>query len=258
MNSISKQIINFKNYQNLDFNKVSSVIDSLEVTNENPITGDISLPTIEEIKYRAYGMLSSQSRAVTREDYLSLIYNMPSKFGSIKRAAVIQDTNSFKRNLNIYTISEDNSGKLTSANQSLKNNLKTWLSGNKMINDTIDILDAKIVNFGIEFEIMAEDESNKFAVLNSAIETLISQTNASKYNIGEPIRTSDFYRSLKNIDGLLDVLNIRIVKKTGSIYSSVDFNMKDYSSLDGRLVTIPMDHIFELKYPTLDIVGKVK
>ena len=258
LNTIQSPIVNFNNYQNLDFKKVSAVVDSLEAINDHPITGDTSLPSVEEIKYRAYGMASSQSRAVTREDYLSLIYNMPPKFGSIKRAAVIQDTNSFKRNLNIYVISEDNSSKLINCNSSLKNNLKTWLSRNKMINDTIDILDAKIVNYGIEFEVISENQSNKFDVLNAAIQALVTKSSTSKYNIGESIRVGDFYKALKDIDGLLDVVNIRIVKKTGTIYSSVDFNINDYTSLDGRLITLPMDYIFEIKYPTLDIVGKVK
>ena len=234
------------------------MVQSLEVVNESPITGDVTLPSIEEIKYRAYGMASSQNRAVTREDYLALIYNMPSKFGSIKRASISQDVNSFKRNLNIFVISENQNGDLINSNATLKNNLKTWLTTNKMINDTIDILDAKIVNVGIEFEIMADDHENKFSVLSQAIQTLNAMASASKYNIGEPIRISDFYRALKNIDGLLDVLNIKLVKKTGRIYSSVDFDMNEYTSLDGRLVTLPMDYIFEIKYPTLDIVGKVK
>ena len=258
LTNISQPVVNFNNYQNLVISKADAVVQSLEVVNESPITGDVTLPSIEEIKYRAYGMASSQNRAVTREDYLALIYNMPSKFGSIKRASISQDVNSFKRNLNIFVISENQNGDLINSNATLKNNLKTWLTTNKMINDTIDILDAKIVNVGIEFEIMADDHENKFSVLSQAIQTLNAMASASKYNIGEPIRISDFYRALKNIDGLLDVLNIKLVKKTGRIYSSVDFDMNEYTSLDGRLVTLPMDYIFEIKYPTLDIVGKVK
>ena len=183
---------------------------------------------------------------------------MPSKFGAIKRASVVQDVNSFKRNLNIYTISENQNGNLSLPTTTLKNNLKTWLSRNKMINDTIDILDAKIVNVGIQFEIMADDYVNKYDILNQAISALASEVSISKYNIGEPIRVSNFYRTLKNIDGLLDVISIKIVKKVGTDYSSVDFDIKENTSLDGRLVGIPMDHIFEFKFPNLDIVGKVK
>jgi hypothetical protein len=258
LTSIVRPIVNFEDSQNLVFTKASEVIQSIQVRNPNPISGDVSLPSVEEVKYRAYGMISSQSRAVTREDYLSLIYNMPSKFGAIKRASVVQDVNSFKRNLNIYTISENQNGNLSSPTATLKKNLKTWLSRNKMINDTIDILDAKIVNVGIQFEIMADDHVNKYDILNQAISALASEVSISKYNIGEPIRVSNFYRTLKNIDGLLDVVSIKIVKKVGTDYSSVDFDIKENTSLDGRLVGIPMDHIFEFKFPNLDIVGKVK
>lgn len=258
LTNISNPIVNFDNIQNLIFSRVTEVIESLEVVNREPIVGDVSLPTIEEIKYRTYGMISSQSRAVTREDYLSLIYNMPAKFGSVKRATIAQDINSFKRNLNIYTVSEDSAGNLINSNMTLKNNLKTWITKNKMINDTIDILDAKIVNVGIEFEIMADDFANKFEVLNAAILELSAHVSSAKYNIGESIRVSDLYRKMKNIDGLLDVINVKIVKKTGIIYSSVDFDVAENTSMDGRLVSAPIDHIFEFKYPNLDIVGKVK
>ncbi len=100
----------FENQQTLDFSEVKNTISSLEYINEKPVVGSVDLPTIEELKHRTYGAMSSQSRAVTKQDYLSLIYNMPPKFGAIKRASIEQDTDSFKRNLNVYVLSQNNSG----------------------------------------------------------------------------------------------------------------------------------------------------
>ena len=54
-----------------------------------------------------------------------------------------------------------------------------------MISDTIDILDAKIINLGIEFTAIASLEANKFDVLNDAILQL-SETYDKKFEIGEP------------------------------------------------------------------------
>ena len=62
-------------------------------------------------------------------------------------------------------MSETNSGKLTKANATLKNNLKNWLLNYKMINDTIDIIDATIVNFGIEYEVLLDLSANKYNVI---------------------------------------------------------------------------------------------
>tara|TARA_Y100000592_G_scaffold19005_1_gene29094 strand:- start:25898 stop:27706 length:1809 start_codon:yes stop_codon:yes gene_type:complete len=258
LSSVVNPSMEFSNQQNLDFQKTKNVIASLEFINEKPIVGSVSLPTIEEIKYRTYGSISSQNRAVTKEDYLSLIYNMPPKFGAIKRASIEQDTNSFKRNLNIYTLSENSAGFLVKSSDALKNNLKTWLLSHKMINDTIDIMDGKVVNVGLEYEILSEEQFNKYDLLNRTTLALQSVIFSSNYAIGEPIRLGGFYAALKNIPGVMDVVNIRLVKRAGPKYSSVDFDMYNYSSSDGRVVYIPVDHVFEFKYPNQDIQGIVK
>ena len=102
-------------------------------------------------KQRIFSYFSTQHRAVTPEDYKAITYGMPAKFGAIKRAACVRDFDEFKRNLNIYVISENSSGKLTAANETLKVNLKNWLAQYKMVNDTLDLLDATIVNFKIDY-----------------------------------------------------------------------------------------------------------
>ena len=84
-----------------------------------------------------------KNRAVTANDYEALIYRMPAKFGQVKRAKIVRDQDSFKRNLNLYVVSEDNNQKLIPSSQILKNNLKTWLNNYRMINDTIDVLDQR-------------------------------------------------------------------------------------------------------------------
>jgi len=236
---------------------MQQVTTSLEFENESPINGSTREDSAREIKYKAYGMFSSQNRAVTQQDYISLIYNMPSKFGSVKRAAIMQDKNSFKRNLNIYVIAEDGQNKLTQANIVTKNNLKFWLSSNKMINDTIDILDAKIINLGLKFKIMSDSNYNGFEVLNAATISLKKYFTQNQYNIGEPIRYGDALRILKNVEGLLDVLELKFEVKVGSNYSSPIFSVDTMTTADGRVILAPSDSIFEIKFPDSDIVGTV-
>ena len=72
---------------------------------------------------------------------------MDPKYGKIKRCNIMRDPDSLKRNLNMYVLAEDQNGKLTSCNDSLKANLKMWINQYRMINDTIDILAGKIINF---------------------------------------------------------------------------------------------------------------
>jgi len=256
--NVSDTNFSFSNISTLAPSKVASVIGSLEFENEKPIIGAVSTPTTEEIKYRAYGSFSSQNRAVTAEDYKAAVYSMPPKFGAVKRANIVQDKDSFKRNLNLYIISEDASGNLVESTDTLKNNLKTYLSSYKMINDTIDILDARVVNLQINIDIIAEDGKNKFEVLQNGIDAIKFENLNVKYDIGEPFRVSDIFKTLKNVDGILDVVSINVERKIGSLYSTFSYDVKSNTSPDGRLVLAKDNVIFEIKFPDSDIVGTVR
>lgn len=234
----------------------SSVITSMEVTNENPIVGSVSLPTSEELKRRIFDTFSSQNRAVTKQDYISLCYSMPSKFGAIKRANIVQDNDSFKRNLNMYVISEAADESLVQSNMTLKNNLKIWLNRYKMMNDSVDILDARIVNIGINFVIVPEREKNKFDILATASAVLRNKM-ATVGDIGSPFYITDIYKILNDVDGVVDVVDVRVERKVGSSYSTTFFNISDNTSLDRRYIMVPEDVILEVKFPSTDIQGAI-
>ena len=180
----------------LDQATKSNVVSSLEVDNEEPFVGSLSAITNDEIKIRALNYYSAQNRAVTKNDYLTICYNMPYKFGAVKRVNITQDKHSFKRNLNLFVVSEDGSGNLTMTNNSTKNNLKNWILNYKMINDTVDILDAKIVNIGIEFQIIASLEKNKHDVLQDALTRIKQNFVNKKFDIGEAIYLADIFTEL--------------------------------------------------------------
>jgi len=246
----------FRESENLVRRLKSSVITSMEVTNENPIVGSVSLPTSEELKRRIFDTFSSQNRAVTKQDYISLCYSMPSKFGAIKRANIVQDNDSFKRNLNMYVISEAADESLVQSNMTLKNNLKIWLNRYKMMNDSVDILDARIVNIGINFVIVPEREKNKFDILATASAVLRSKM-ATVGDIGSPFYITDIYKILNDVDGVVDVVDVRVERKVGSNYSTTFFNISDNTSFDRRYIMVPEDTILEVKFPSTDIQGAI-
>jgi hypothetical protein len=265
VNAASNSIVNpqeleftFRNEENLSANEILAVQTSLECTNEEPITGDISFPDTEEVKARIKGTFAAQNRAVTMEDYVSLIYQMPAKFGAIKRASVMRDPDSIYRNINIYLISEDQDGLLTSPNSLIKRNVKTWLSSKKMISDTIDLLDAKVVNLGINFSILAQKGLNRFEVLDAAIEALRERYSDIYFEIGEPIYITDIYTILNAVPGVVDTIDVQLVEKTGGVYSAATYDFDSNMSDDGRYLKVPKNVILELKYPDLDIKGVVK
>ena len=237
--------------------KIAFVRDSLEIVNESPITGDVSVPTLVELKQRINDTFATQNRAVTADDYEALIYRMPTKFGSIKRAKIIRDQDSFKRNLNLYLLSEDSNGKLITSSQVLKNNVKTWINQYRMINDTIDMLDPRIINIQINFVAVVDYSQDKLEALNVAI-TEIQDMFTENLDIGQPIYITKIYDKLNNLEEIVDVTNVQITNVSSGKYSSESLNIRHYISADGRILYAPENAIYELKYPNLDIKGTVK
>ena len=237
-------------------NVKTQIKNSLEVINEEPIVGDTKLLSSKELKTIAGTSYASQSRAVTKEDYKALIYKMPPEYGKVKRVNIVRDQDSFRRNLNMYLISMDDKGYLVKTNTVVKENLKVWINKNRMINDTLDILDAKVVNFAIDFTIVSDLETNKYDVLVACKNALVAEF-ARVRDIGEPLFYSDVTRILKDVKGALDVVKVKIYNKYSGMYSNYFYDMDKYLSADGRLINAPDNVIFELKFPAVDIKGVV-
>lgn len=257
MVSVTSPIFEFENVDNLSVDSIRAIINSLECTNEKSIIGDVSFPSITELKIRVSDTFAAQNRAVTPLDYVSACYQMPPRFGSIKRVSIYQDNDSFKRNLNLYVVSENADGTLEETSDSIKQNLRQWLLRKKMINDTIDILDATILNLGINFVISAEPETNKYDVLQAATARL-QEFLQQLPDIGENFPIRRVYDILNSVSGVDDVIRVDVAKKTGTGYSTTRFNVKDAISADGRFVEIPSNVIWEVKYPRNDIKGSVE
>jgi hypothetical protein len=257
LTTVSNTQIEFQDLTILSDSLVSTVRNSLEVTNETPIVGDVSRPSTGEIKQRIFDTFPTQNRAVTQKDYENLVYRMPAKFGSIKRCSVQKDPDSQKRNLNVYVVSEDPQQKLIKTNDTIKTNLKTWLNHYRMINDTIDILDPFIINFGINFIVKPQPRTNKFQVLDDCVAALADEFSSPMF-VGEGLSISNIFNILNNVNGVNDVVKVNIINKNSSNYSSVFFSIQENTSPDGDYIVTPANAILELKFPEVDIKGKLR
>tara|TARA_R100000995_G_scaffold55826_3_gene27524 strand:+ start:15516 stop:17312 length:1797 start_codon:yes stop_codon:yes gene_type:complete len=260
VNVVYDPIFSFESEAVLNANSVTTTRDSLEVINEEAFVGDNPFPSQEEIKERAFGSYSMQNRIVTKEDMMTAAYNMPPKFGTIKKVGVYQDSDSFnQRNINLYVVSQNNLGNLEVSSATIKNNLRTYISKFKMINDTIDILDAKIINLQVNYKIIAYPDVDKFAALDSSKNSIANFFNSrGKYEIGESFFITDIFSVLKNSPLVLDVIDVQVETKTGSLYSDTNFSVDGNLSRDGRKIICPFDSVFEIKFPNTDIIGTVQ
>jgi len=248
--------LTFKDITVLDKNIVAVIYDSLECTNEEPIVGNTTLASHEEIKERAKSFFATQNRAVTEEDYRAIIYSMDSKFGSVKRCNIVIDTDSFRKNLNLYILSEDFDGKLTATTNTIKENLRIWLHNYKMIGDDIDILDGKIVNLSVEFEVISNSRYSTSEIYSSCVRR-IQEKIMNPLQMGEPFYITKIYSELNRVQGVVDTKSVVLKNLTGGAYSEVNYDIFSNMSPDGRYLICPANVAFEIKFPNNDIKGTV-
>ena len=127
-----------------------------------------------------------------------------------------------------------------------------------MVNDTVDILDGRIINIGINFEVLGDLDINRFELLQKCTEELKDKFIKVKKNIGEAIYISEVFKILNDVPGVTDTIAVELVNKAGGVYSEYVYDINANLSDDGRFLKIPSDSAAEILLPDLDISGVVK
>ena len=136
---------------------------------------------------------------------------MPSKFGTISKALTQKpDATSANTTLDIFVLSQDINSNLSTASNTLKQNLKTYLNQYRMIGDTISIKDAFIINIGIDFEIVTLPNYNNNQVLKKCITALQAYFNIDRWQINQPIIINPLFVLLDEIEGVQTVKKINL------------------------------------------------
>ncbi len=234
----------------------ATVRSSIDVRNDLPARGGDNSPTIDQLRSQIPSARSRQDRIVTKEDLVARVYTLPSKLGRIYRAGVRPNPNN-PLSSQLYICSKDSNGYLTTAPDTLKKNLRTYLNEFRLVNDAIDILDAKVINFRVRFSIIANPSANKPLVLQSVINELLRILTVDNFQIDQPILISDVQSAIINTAGVLSLVDLKIenvsVSSQGRAYSTNSMNVNQ-STVRG-VIYGPPGGIFELRYPNHDIIG---
>ena len=259
LNSIVSSNISFVTSQISDTSLAQYVFDSVAFNDPIADSGGQDGDSIEEIRQNALSNFNTQLRNVTADDYLVRALSMPSKFGNIAKAWTQKpkatDPNT---TLDMYVLTLDVNGNLTTASTSLKNNLKTYLNQYRMIGDTVDIKDAFIINLACDFEIITLPNFNNNEVLAQCLTALQRFFSIDNYSINQPIVLRDITVLLDNVAGVQTVQNLAITNKAGesSGYSKYAYSIE--GATQGGVIYPSLDpSIFEVKYPSNDIKGRV-
>jgi hypothetical protein len=239
----------------------SQVISSLRVTNITPAVGGADQPTIDEIRNMVAYNFSAQNRAVTLNDYKSLIETMPATYGAPAKVNVMEEDNKIR----IKLLSYDDRGNLTdTVSNTLKNNILSYLSEYKMINDYLDIDTGEVIDFSLEIDLNINKNSSQTDILQDIIETVTAFFSIDKRKMGDPLFVGNLNREIGSVSGVENVIETRVFNKIGGEYSSSEVSQtysdtvtKEISQSDNTIF-MKSNQIYQIRFPNKDIKVRVK
>ena len=238
------------------------VSNSLTVNNPLPALGGRDVPTVAEIRNLVKYNFSAQNRAVTIKDYQSIIATMPGQFGVPFRVGVFEEQNK----INIYIMGLDANGKLNnSSNSTLQDNIATYLSDYRMMNDYIEISNARIVNLSFQIDIYVDKNSSQSQIASQVVSDVTSYMDINNFDMGENIYLSNLLGIINAVGGVLNVIDLRVYGMVGGLYSTNEISQPYLDSATKEIDTTQEYTLFgeqltmfEVKFPTTDIIVRIK
>jgi hypothetical protein len=247
------------NGPNSNFN--TQVLQSLRVANVTPAVGGSDQPTIEELRNMISYNFAAQDRAVTLNDYKTLIENMPGTYGAPAKVNIMEEDNKVR----IKILSYDDHGNLTDVvSNTLASNIIEYLSDYRMINDYIDIAAGQVIDLSLQIDLVIDKNENPTDVIKSTISGATQFFDVSKRKMGDPLFVGDLIHKIGAISGVVNVVDIRVYNNIGGLYSSaetvmpyVDATTKEIEQSD-HIIYMKSNQIFQIRFPNTDILVRTK
>ena len=138
------------------------------------------------------------------ENFFMDYANIASNVGSNQLATIDLHVLGYNNSKNLITFPiGDPEG--TPTPHPVKQNIKQYLNNYRLITDQINIIDGKIINFGVAFEVVAHRSSNKQDVKMRCINKITEYFNIDKMQFRQPIYTTDLEYELMGLEGVRSV-----------------------------------------------------
>jgi hypothetical protein len=239
----------------------TSVVNSLRCNNVTAAIGGSNAPSTEEVRNYVTYNFAAQSRAVTVNDYNSLLRNMPSVFGAPAKVAITENNNKIM----ISLLSYDTSGALTSiVSNTLRQNIANYLSNYRMMNDYISVSSAEVLDLGIDVSVVLDATQNSGQIVTDVVNRIADYFNPQVRELGQNVYISELRSILQNLTGVITVTDMIFQNKVGGQYSSAETSMsysdpeqKIIRSVDDTLFAQP-NQVYQVRFPQKDIKVRVK
>ena len=251
------------NNPNLNATTANYIFGSIAVNNPGAADGGQAGDTTEEIRQNTIATISAQQRSVTLDDYIVRALSMPPEYGTVAKAYIekpklTDEQVSTIETLNLWVLSQNSLGQFSIPTQTLKKNIRTYLSQYRIIGDNIEVRDAFIINIAVDFEIIVLPNFNNNDVILACINSLKSYFARDEWQINEPILVRDLFVRLDKITGVQTVKDIIITNKAGTTSGYSQYAYDISSATQNQVIYPSLDpSIFEVKFPDSDIKGRV-
>ncbi len=249
---------------------LATIQASIATNNATRAVGGGDGDTPEDLRLNTLAKFPSQMRAVTQQDYLGMVLGMPPQFGQVAKAYVTKDTATFARYLvgqnglrdplttSIYLLTYNNAGEFTTPGTALLKNIQTYLEQYRMLTDTILLKNAYIINIQVGFDIIVRPNYTAREVIGGCLIALKDYFARNRWQINQPIILSEIYTLLDQIAGVQTVQKVGITNISGTSagYSQYSYDISA-ATLNGVIYPSLDPSIFEVKYPDVDIQGRV-
>lgn len=156
INVIDELVIRFP--RNLSPTLANTIANNIFTTNPERASGGANSLSIEQYRDLIPSRRVSQGRIVTSDDLHSRVIALPSQFGKVYKAA---SRPGFPGQPTKVWVVCRRRNELTNASSSLKRNLREYISNERLIGDSVEILDCPILNWGIRIKIIGDNNWNK-------------------------------------------------------------------------------------------------
>lgn len=207
----------------------SAVKNSITVTNTTPSVSGKDMPTVQEMRYLVKYNKGAQGRCVTTKDYIDRALMMPPKYGTPFRVGAAEDNNKMM----LYLLGIDYRGKLDAALPALlTENIQNYLTEYRMINDFVEIKPGRVINLSVEVDVHVDKTYNVSDVVSMIIGKVRDYFDVNKRNMGDDIYIGDLKKEVSKLDGVANLIDIRVYNETGPGYSSTQTSQELYASGD--------------------------
>lgn len=255
-----------------EFSAISDAVKStISVINTTPSVSGKDMPSNDEIRYLIKYHNAAQERCTTVKDYIDRILNLPPRYGTPFRVGVMEENNKVM----VYLLGINDVGQLdTLLPVTLVKNIEKYLTRYRMINDYVEIKAGRIINVSFNVDVIVDKNYNKTDIVNEIIKTITNYMDINRHMMGEEIYVGDIEKEISKVDGVINLIDLRVYNETGANYSSTQIGQPtttapEDEATDERRALIDLgvtdgilyndgDSMIELKYPNKDIRIRIK